>query len=101
MTVKLSPLGDRILVKLIPLEEKVGSIILPGAWAAHITDADGEKHRVSGGRPETSVDAEVLAVGPEVRDIEPGMKVKVSLLAALAEVGDARLYAESSVLAVV
>lgn len=81
MSVKLSPLGDRILVEILPFEQ-TGLIVLPN-------------------RRESSVDAKVLAVGPEVRDIEPGMKVKVSLLAALAEVGDARLYAESSVLAVV
>lgn len=80
---KLMPLGDRILVQIKPLPEKVGSILLPR------------------GHNESAREALVLSVGPEVRDVEEGQTVLVSVLAALAQVGEAALYAESSVLGTV
>lgn len=78
MTVRMQPLGARILVELIPLPEKVGSIILPS-------------------RRETAVPAKVLGIGPEVRDVQVGDRVLIPALSGQ-EVGGNRIIAESNVL---
>lgn len=77
MTV-LEPLGSRLLVKLRPLPESTGRIL-----------------RVA--RDESARAADVLAIGPETRDVEVGMGVLVSTLAGQL-VGDQILMPESSVL---
>jgi co-chaperonin GroES (HSP10) len=77
----LEPLGNRILVRLRALPEKTGLII-----------------RVD--RNESAREADVISVGPEVRDVEAGQVVLVSTLAGQA-VGDSIILPESSVLAFV
>lgn len=81
MTVTLSPLMAHVLVRLKPLPEKTGSII-----------------RVS--RNEYAREADVLAVGPECRDVQVGYVVLVTTLVGQA-VNDALLVPESSILAFV
>lgn len=78
-TVVLEPLRDLVLVRLRPLPEKTGSII-----------------RVQ--RNEIARKADVLAVGPEVRDVKVGWGVVVNPLAGQ-EVGEGLLLPESSVMA--
>lgn len=81
MTVTLSPLMAHVLVRVRPLPEKTGSII-----------------RVS--RNEYAREADVLAVGPECRDVQVGDVVLVTTLVGQA-VNDALLVPESSILAFV
>lgn len=81
MTITLSPLMAHVLVRLKPLPEKTGSII-----------------RVS--RNEYAREADVLAVGPECRDVQVGDVVLVTTLVGQA-VNDALLVPESSILAFV
>jgi co-chaperonin GroES (HSP10) len=81
MTVTLHPLMSHVLIRLRPLPEKTGSII-----------------RVS--RQEYAREAEVLAVGPECRDVSVGDRVVVTTLAGQV-VNDAILIPESSILAFV
>ena len=78
MTVSLQPLQGRILVSLRPLPERTGSI-----------------YRVS--RQEYAREADVLAVGPEVRDVKVGDVVLVSALAGQ-QVGENQMVPESAVL---
>ena len=82
MSVTLTPLGSRLLVRPLAGPEKVGSIYIPS------------QHR------EYAIKGEVLEVGPEVRDIEVGMVVLFPA-AAGQEVGSDRLIQESSILATV
>lgn len=77
-TFTLSPLGNRILVKLRAQEQK-GLII-------RVQNTDSARA------------ADVVSVGPEVRDVAPGMAVLVSALAGQL-VGEEVLLPESSVLA--
>lgn len=76
--VVLDPLQDRVLVRLRPLPEKTGSII-----------------RV--GRNEIARQADVLRVGPEVREVRVGQGVVVNPLAGQL-VGDDLLLPEDSIL---
>lgn len=78
MSFQLEPLGARILVRLRPTPQK-GLII-----------------RVQ--QQESARPADVVSVGPECRDVEPGQHVLISSLAGQ-EVGDQVLLPESSVLA--
>lgn len=78
MTFQLNPTGARLLVRLRPTAQK-GLII-----------------RVSPG--ESASPADVVAIGPDVRDVSVGMGVLVSTLAGQL-VGDQVLMPESSVLA--
>ena len=80
MTVTLQPLGDRVLVNLLPLPESTGLII-----------------RVS--RQEYARKAKVIASGPDCVDIQAGMTVLVSSLVGQ-EVGDEIIMPEGSVLAI-
>lgn len=80
MSVVLQPLGDRVLVNLLPLPETTGLII-----------------RVS--RQEYARKAQVVAAGPECVDIREGMTVLVSSLVGQ-EVGDDIIMPEGSVLAI-
>jgi co-chaperonin GroES (HSP10) len=75
----ISPVGNWLLVRLKALPESSGLIV-----------------RVS--RNESARWAEVLSVGPEVRDVKPEQTVLVSSLAGQT-VGDDILLPESSVLA--
>ena len=79
-TVVTNPLRDNVLVRLRPIAEKTGSL-----------------YRVS--RFESARRADVLAVGPEVRDIAVGMIVLVSPLIGQ-QIGDDLIQPESSVYAV-
>lgn len=79
MTIALSPMRNLILVNLRPLPEKTGSIV-----------------RVS--RYEPARWADVIAVGPECRDVRQGMVVLVPPLVGQL-VQDNQLLPESSVLA--
>lgn len=81
MSYTLDPLGNWLLVKLRPLPEATGLIL-----------------RTS--RNETAMKADVLSVGPDVRDVTVGQVVLVSSLAGQV-VGDELLIPESSVLAFV
>lgn len=81
MSITLQPLGAQVLVRLIPLPEKTGSII-----------------RVS--RNEYARQANVLAVGPECRDVSTGDVVLVGSLAGQ-QVGEDLLVPETAVLAYV
>ena len=79
MTVRVEPLRDLILVALRPIPDKTGSIIR----VSHFTPARW---------------ANVLAVGPEVRDVSVGMGVLVNpLIGTVIEGG--LLYPEGSILA--
>lgn len=78
MTYTLAPLGSRLLVRLRPTPQK--GLIL------RVANDDAA-------RP-----ADVIAIGPEVRDFEVGQGVLVSALAGQ-KVGDDVLLPESSVLA--
>lgn len=78
MTVALQPLQDRVLVSLRPLPKKTGLI-----------------HRVD--RQEYAMTADVLAIGPEVRDVKQGDVVLVSSLAGQ-QVGENLLISESSII---
>lgn len=78
MSYKLEPLGSRMIVRLRPQIQK-GRII-------RVQNEDSARA------------ADVVAVGPEVRDFEPGQGVLVSALAGQ-QVGDDVLLPESSVLA--
>lgn len=78
MSIVLQPLGARILVAVKVQPEKVGSIILPN-------------------RRESAVPAEVLQVGPEVRDVSVGDTILIPALSGQ-EVGPHRIIAESVVL---
>lgn len=97
MTWTLHPLGARLLVSVRPLPETIGSIVLPDRWAAHITDHDGNKVPVSGGRRESALHADVIRVGPDVRDVSVGDVVLIPALSGQ-EVGEHRIVAESVVL---
>ena len=79
MTVRLEPLRDLIVVRLRPLPDHVGAILMPL-------------------RQESAREADVVAVGPEVRDVLMGQGVLVSALAGQI-VGDDILLPESAVLA--
>ena len=79
-TVVTNPLRDNVLVRLRPISEKTGSL-----------------YRVS--HYESSRRADVLAVGPEVRDLAVGMGVLVNPLIGTA-VGDDLIQPESSVYAI-
>lgn len=81
MTVTLSPLMAQVLVRVRPLPEKTGSII-----------------RVS--RNEYAREADVLAVGPECRDVQVGHVILVTTLVGQV-VGEDLLVPESSILAFV
>lgn len=76
--ISLEPLGSRLLVRLRP-QVQTGLIV-----------------RVS--QNESARPADVLAVGPETRDVEVGMGVLVSTLAGQL-IGDDVIMPESSVLA--
>lgn len=77
--INLEPLGNRLLVRLRPLPETTGRIV-----------------RVQ--RDESARAADVLAIGPETRDVEVGTGVLISTLAGQL-IGDRILLPESSVLA--
>lgn len=79
MTITLHPLWSQILVRLRPLPESTGMII-----------------RVD--RNEWARTAEVVAVGPECRDVTVGDVVVVTALVGQ-QVGDDLLLPESAVLA--
>lgn len=78
MTVTLQPLTDRVLVKLRELPEKTGLI-----------------HRVA--RQEYARQADVVAVGPECRDVKVGDVVLVSALAGQI-VGENLLIPEAAIM---
>lgn len=78
-TVTLRPLRDLLVVRLRPQATKIGSL-----------------HRVGPG--EIAQWADVLRVGPEVRDIREGMGVLINPLAGH-EIRDEIMLPESSVLA--
>lgn len=78
MTYQLAPLGARLLVRLRPQAQK-GMIV-------RINQQDSARA------------ADVVSVGPDVRDVEVGRGVLISALAGQ-EVGDQVLLPESSVLA--
>jgi hypothetical protein len=78
MSYTLQPLGSRLIVRLRPQVQK-GLIV-------RVQNDDAA-------RP-----ADVISVGPEVRDFEPGQGVLVSALAGQ-QVGDDVLLPESSILA--
>lgn len=78
MTVIIHPLQDRVLVKLRPLPEQTGLIV-----------------RVA--RNEIAREADVLAVGPECRDVREGQGVLVNVLTGT-EFGDGLLVPEGSIL---
>lgn len=79
MTIRLEPLHSHLLIRLRPLPEQTGSII-----------------RVD--RNEWAREADVLAIGPECRDVSPGDVILVSTLAGQV-IGGEILVPESSVLA--
>lgn len=80
MNVQLDPLQDRVLVRYRPLPEKTGLIV-----------------RVNTMRNEYAREADVLAVGPECRDVKPGHVVVLPALVGQV-VGDDVLVPESSIL---
>lgn len=79
MNIRLEPLRDRILIRLRPQSEMTGSIV-----------------RVR--HDQIARWADVLEVGPEVRDVQKGMGVLVNPLSGQA-VGDDIILPESGVLA--
>ena len=79
-TVVTNPLRDNVLVRLRPIAEKTGSIIR----VVHY---------------EASRRADVLAVGPECRDLKVGQGVLVNPLIG-SQVGDDLIQPESSVYAI-
>lgn len=81
MTVQLEPLWSNVLVRLRPLPEKTGLII-----------------RVN--RDSYAREADVIAVGPECRDVQTGDIVLVTTLVGQV-VGEDHLVPESSILAFV
>lgn len=78
--IQLIPLRDQVLVRPRPLPEKTGSI-----------------HRVNTLRAEVAREADVIAVGPEVRDTIAGHVVVVHSLIGQ-QVEDMVLLPESSIL---
>ena len=80
MTVTLDPLRTNVLVRLRPVAAQTGRIVR----VAHF---------------EPARKADVLAVGPECRDIQVGMGVLVNPLVGQAVGDDELLQPESSVLA--
>lgn len=78
MSVTLEPLGNRLIVRLRPTAQK--GLIL----------------RVQ--NEETARAADVLSIGPEVRDVKTGQGVLIQALAGQL-VGDDILIGESSILA--
>jgi co-chaperonin GroES (HSP10) len=78
VSVTLQPTANRVLVSLRPLPEKTGLI-----------------HRVQ--RQEYAREADVIAVGPECRDVKVGDVVLVSALAGQL-VGDNVLMPEAAVM---
>ena len=78
MSVKLEPLGARILVRLRPMKAISTLIIVPDQRS-------------------TCREADVVAIGPEVRDISVGDVVIVNALSGQA-VGDEVILPESAVL---
>ena len=81
MPTELIPLGARLLIRPRPYAEKVGSLFVPN-------------------RREYAIEAEVLSIGDEVRDIQVGDIVLVPA-AVGQDVGGDRLVPESSVLGTV
>lgn len=81
MTVSIQPLLNHVLLRLRPLPERTGAI-----------------YRVS--RSAYAQEADVLAVGPECRDVSPGDVVLVTTLVGQV-VGQDHLVPESSILAFV
>ena len=79
-TVTTNPMRNNVLVRLRPIAEKTGSII-----------------RVS--HYEASRRADVLAVGPECRDLRVGLGVLVNPLIGQ-QIGDYLIQPESSVYAI-
>ena len=79
-TVVTNPMRNNVLVRLRPISEKTGSL-----------------YRVS--HYESSRRADVLAVGPECRDLRAGMGVLVNPLIG-SQVGDDLIQPESSVYAI-
>jgi co-chaperonin GroES (HSP10) len=77
--IKLEPLGSRLLVRLRPLPAQTGLIL-----------------RVA--RNESAREAEVIAVGPQVRDAKEGQTVLINPLAGTM-VNDEIILSESSILA--
>lgn len=81
MNIQLHPLGARVIVRLKPLPEKTG----------HIFRVD---------RNEYARHADVISVGPKVRDVWPGQVVLVTTLAGQ-DVNGVLIVPESSILGVV
>jgi co-chaperonin GroES (HSP10) len=79
MSYKLEPLGSRVLVRLKPQSGYSGLII-----------------RVA--RNESAREAEVIAIGPQVRDAKAGQTVLINSLAG-SVVGDEILLPESAIMA--
>lgn len=79
MSIKLEPLKDRVLVRLRPVPERTGSIL-----------------RVQ--HDQSARWADVVAVGPEVRDIQPSMGVLVNPLAGQS-FGEDIMLSEDAILA--
>ena len=75
----LVPMRDYLLVRLLPEPPKSERLIVFSS-------------------PARAQPAEIVAVGPEVRDLTPGLKVLISRLAGQ-DVGDKVLLQEASVLA--
>ena len=72
----LRPLGARVLIKRLPLpDETPGGIILGGAYLHDAQSDDPDVFRTYDAR-EYPLIAEVLAVGPKVRDLEVGDMVQ-------------------------
>lgn len=79
MTVEIQPLKDRVLVRVKPLPEKLGTIWTPG-------------------RQTYARQADVIACGPECLDTKPGQVVLVPALAGQL-IGENQMIAESQILA--
>lgn len=82
MSISVEPVKDLVLVQMIPLPEKTGSI-----------------HRVNSQRYEYTRDCTVLKIGPDVKDVRPGDVVSLPALVGQ-KVGndDTRIVPESSIL---
>lgn len=78
MSVTLQPLGARILVRLRPSKSKSALLFLPN-------------------ERQSAREADVIAVGPEVRDVSVGAIVIVNALSGQ-QVGDELILPESAVL---
>lgn len=78
MSYKLVPLGSRVLVRLRPMKSKSALIYLPN-------------------ERQSAREADVIAIGPEVRDISVGQVVVVNALSGQS-VGDELILPESAVL---